>query len=76
MIDAFETQGSLFDTYSEPAQPEDCFDCESWLDGRDLKVAWDYCQYCQKSVCASCDALHACEPMLKSRPGPPCFTDR
>jgi hypothetical protein len=70
VIDLLENQGSLFDLYSEPAQPEDCFDCESWLDGRDLKVAWDYCEYCQNSICTSCDALHACAPMLKTRPKP------
>jgi hypothetical protein len=65
-----ENQGSLFDIYSELTQPEDCLDCESRLDGRDLKVSWDYCEYCSRSICTSCDTLHACEAMRRSRPKP------
>ncbi len=69
-MDGVNEQVSLFDMYSELAQPEDCFDCESRLDGRDLQVSWDYCEYCARSICLSCDALHACEAMRKSRPKP------
>lgn len=62
------TQGSLFDLYSERAQPEDCADCELRLDGRDLKLSWDYCEYCAQSICTSCDSSHACEAMRKAKP--------
>jgi hypothetical protein len=67
-MDDYNNQGQLFDIYSELTQPEDCFDCESRLDGRDLKVSWDYCEYCARSICTRCDATHACEAMRKSRP--------
>ena len=69
-MDKRNDQGSLFDIYSDLTQPEDCLDCESRLDGRELKKSWDYCEYCRMSICASCDRAHACEPMRKSRPAP------
>jgi hypothetical protein len=68
VTDATGEQGSLFDLYSELAQPEDCIDCHILLDGRELKVNWDYCEFCGESVCGPCDASHACEPMRKTRP--------
>jgi hypothetical protein len=63
-----QAQGSLFDLYRELTQPEDCVDCASWLDVQDLKVSWDYCDHCARSLCVSCSSLHACDAMLKSRP--------
>lgn len=61
-------QGELFDLYSELAQPEHCADCSARLDALDLKEHWDYCEYCSMSICSSCDRLHACESMRRSRP--------
>lgn len=69
-MDDLNERVSLFNIYSELTQPEDCFDCELRLDGKDLKVSWDYCEYCNMSICTSCDTVHACEPMRRSRPKP------
>jgi len=68
VTDAPSEQGSLFDLYSELAQPEDCIDCHVRLDGRDLKAHWDYCEFCGQSLCGPCDASHACEAMRRTRP--------
>lgn len=61
-------QGSFFDLYTEPTQPEDCTEYEARLDGRDLKAHLDYCEFCGQSVCGPCDASHACEAMRRTRP--------